>query len=95
MARDLAYEAFTAAEKHLEELDRLEELETDTGEEQEWPDTAGPYCACDTCTLREALFAAWPVFLDGVAEVLRDGGHEDARDLVLKRLTAVPVTRAA
>lgn len=96
MARDLAYEAFTAAQAFVEELDRLEEIETETGVEQEWPDTAGPYCGCGVCELREALFAGWPVFLAGVSEELRAAGHDAAADLLAERFPPpAPTGRAA
>lgn len=87
--RDVAAEAHAAAAAFIEKLAELEELETETGEQQEWPATASPYCGCDTCDLREGLFAAWPVFLSGVVEVLVAEGHGAAAELVHERL-AVP-----
>jgi hypothetical protein len=30
------------------------------GESPECPNLAGPYCGCDTCVVREVLWAAWP-----------------------------------
>lgn len=68
---DHGQEAQRAAEAHLEALDMALEAEyqidvdqaTDEREghpEVEWPDSAGPYCGCQTCVIRETLWAAWP-----------------------------------
>lgn len=89
--RDVPFEAHRAAEARLELLGRLEERECEgeTVDPEEWPPTAGPYCGCSTCDLREGLFAAWPVFLAGVVETLVAAGHGGAAELVHEAL-AVP-----
>jgi hypothetical protein len=33
----------------------------------EWPDTAGPFCGCDDCVVREVLHAAWPIVVRAAA----------------------------
>lgn len=94
---DVAYAAFTAAETFLNTLGELEER-AEEGEEiadGEWPPTAGPYCGCGTCDLREGLFAAWPVFLSGVTDLLRAHGLVDAAELVADELMVEGYGRAA
>jgi hypothetical protein len=41
--------------------------------EAEFPDerSAGPYCGCDTCIVREVLDAAWPHILELAREEVR------------------------
>lgn len=56
---DHGHEAQKAAEAHLELLDECLFRENDQ-EEPEWPDSAGPYCGCQTCIVREVLWAGWP-----------------------------------
>jgi hypothetical protein len=56
---DHGHEAQKAAEAHLEALDECLFLEGQ-GDEPDWPESAGPYCGCQTCIVREALHAAWP-----------------------------------
>lgn len=85
--RDVAHDAYKAAEAFLETLGELEEIEAETGEQQDWPPTAGAYCGCGVCDLREGLFAAWPVLLSGVTDLLRDHGHRAAANLVETELT--------
>lgn len=69
MTRDYGLEAHQAAEKHLEACDYALHVEID-GEAPDFPETAGPYCGCETCIVREVLFAAWPILLEAArAEV--------------------------
>lgn len=64
--RDYGYEAQQAAEKHLAAIQAAEEAAEELGDDLvNWPDTAGPWCGgCDTCMVRETLFAAWPILLE-------------------------------
>jgi hypothetical protein len=80
---DVAGAAQAAAEAHVgacsEWLFASEELPA-----EEWPEfpAVGAYCGCATCTVREAVAAAWPVWLAGVLAQLRgDGHHAAAADL--------------
>lgn len=97
IADDLAFAAHTAAAERIDLLARLEELESEgeTVDPAEWPETAGPYCGCTTCDLREGLFAAWPVILDGITIRLRGAGHEQAAGLIERELTVPGYGRAA
>lgn len=67
---DYGLEAQKAAEAHLaacqEVFWELEEGEM-TGEESSSPASA-PFCNCDTCIVREVLFAAWPIMERSVLE---------------------------
>lgn len=79
-ARDYGYEAQQAAEKHLDAIYAAQEA-TDEADENgieppEWPPTAGPWCGgCDTCMVRETLFAAWPILLEAArAEIAAEAG---------------------
>lgn len=56
---DYGWLAQQAAEQHLDALNEAEERATD-GEDVDWPDSAAPYCGCQTCVIREVLHAAWP-----------------------------------
>ena len=62
---DVGILAQRAAERHLAEcIDAMCEWEeNDFGEvtEIESPASA-PFCGCDTCIVREVLWAAWPIF---------------------------------
>jgi hypothetical protein len=51
-----------AAEAHLSKADLMlwEEEEDCYGYHGEGPDLAGPYCGCQTCIVREVLWASWP-----------------------------------
>ena len=56
---DYGREAHEAAEEHLEACWEALDAENE-GEVIEWPNTAGPFCGCLTCQIRETLHAAWP-----------------------------------
>ena len=72
MTRNYGLEAQQAAETHLAFLE-LATYEND----EEFPalvdvtvESAGPYCGCTTCVVREVLYAAWPILLEAArAEV--------------------------
>lgn len=74
--RDYGLEAQRAAEAHLEACwEALHEQEdADMAGEWEssapdrWPVTAGPFCGCETCVVREVLFAAWPILTEAAKE---------------------------
>jgi len=59
MTDDHLYLAQRAAEKHIAALDEALYAE-DSGEQVEWPESLAPYCGCETCRVREILYAAWP-----------------------------------
>lgn len=52
--------ALDAARKHVAEC--IEKLECDRSgvASRLDPQTAGPFCGCEGCIIRETLFAAWP-----------------------------------
>lgn len=71
MTRDYGIEAQAAAEAHLEACFTALFEESEDGTPQ-WPETAAPFCGCETCTVREVLHAAWPILLEAArAEVAR------------------------
>lgn len=64
--RDWGLEAHQAAEAHLGLLWAMENGEGDGPEE-----TAGPWCGCETCVIREVLHAAWPYMIEAAKEQVR------------------------
>lgn len=74
VVRDFALEAHQAALQHLAACQAAEEIEQAGGTPEDWPDTAGPYCGCDTCCVRETLFAAWPLLLEAARQEVATGG---------------------
>lgn len=68
--RDYGLEAQRKAEAHLNEcwaaLQEQEDAdfagEWESNGADRWPVTAGPFCGCETCVVREVLFIAWPIF---------------------------------
>ena len=76
--RDFGYEAQRAAEAHLDAcMEALDEQEH--GEDVESPASA-PFDGCDTCCVREVLFAAWPILLEAAKQELADGVHAEQED---------------
>lgn len=67
-ARDYGLEAQKAAEQHLDALGEAEEREENGEQDVQWPESAGPWCGCGTCTVRETLWAAWPILLEQARE---------------------------
>lgn len=64
--RDIGLEAHSAAEKHLDECFAWQSYNDGLGENGNGPapeeDPASePFCGCQTCMIRETLYAAWPV----------------------------------
>lgn len=57
---DHGHEAQKAAEAHLAGLDECLFQESENGDQPDWPESAGPYCGCQTCIVREILWAGWP-----------------------------------
>jgi len=49
-----------AAEAHLAKADELLWEEEQGVVSENDADLAGPYCGCQTCIVREVLWAAWP-----------------------------------
>lgn len=72
MTRDFGLEAHQAAERRLDDLGEWNDhWEEHCGDECDCPDgpppepeMAGPFCGCQTCVVREALDAAWPILLE-------------------------------
>lgn len=68
---DYGLEAQKAAEAHLAACQEAfwdwEEPDPDEPEQKESPASA-PFCNCDTCIVREVLFAAWPIVYEAVKE---------------------------
>lgn len=70
MTRDFGAAAQKAAEAHLAACqEALFEMEEDSGELVESPASA-PFCGCDTCMVREVLYAAWTVLDEWVEDAL-------------------------
>lgn len=79
--RDWGFEAQQAAEKHLDLCDAHmyweEEGEAEGEDRPEGESPAiGPYCGCQTCTVRETLYAAWPI----IEEAVRSGDFDSEQD---------------
>lgn len=80
--KDRGYDAHQAAVKHLDNCDELADAwdaddldgETADGQPVEEIVTAGPYCGCRDCEVREALAAMWPHALAHAADLLESGG---------------------
>jgi hypothetical protein len=73
--RDYEYEAHKAAEAHLAALGEALDLEEEGEPNVVWPDSAGPYDGCQTCEIRETLYAAWPIMQERAAAELRLTGE--------------------
>lgn len=59
-----------AAELHLAAcMEALWAYEEEGDEDVESPASA-PFCGCDTCIVREILWAAWPIFEEHTASPL-------------------------
>jgi hypothetical protein len=57
--RDYGFEAQAAAEAHLVACHEALHAEEEVEEYVDSPASA-PFCGCETCEVREVLFAAWP-----------------------------------
>ena len=71
---DLLQKAQDAAEAHIDALQAelwAWENDDELGEETTVDDQLGPFCGCDTCVVREILYAAAPY----LAKFVRDGGE--------------------
>jgi hypothetical protein len=68
-------------------------FETEEMEVDAWPPSpaVGAFDGCDTCAVREALAAAWPVWLAGVLDQLRADGHPDAADALAAAAARHPI----
>lgn len=70
--RDYGREAHEAAERHLEDCFVALGVEEDGGEPI-WPeDLESAFDGCTTCVIREVLYAAWPILLQGAREVIAE-----------------------
>lgn len=58
---DVGLLAQRAAEKHLLRVQEAQFAEEDGDANVAWPETAGPYCGCNTCIIREVLWVTWPI----------------------------------
>lgn len=70
--RDYGLEAHNAAAAHLQECwDYLSYVnglvETDNVESVGEDPASAPFCGCDTCQIREILWAAWPFVRASIA----------------------------
>ncbi len=54
-------------------------------EEEDDSPAWGPYCGCDTCVVREVLYAAWPIVVRSVTDFL----PEDIRQDILTKVGSV------
>lgn len=81
---DPGYAAQQAAEAHLDACEEALWAEEELEDGAELPDSpaCAPFCGCQTCVVREVLFAAWPVFTAATAALLRAAGHPAAADLL-------------
>lgn len=64
MTVDVGYLAHHAAERHLAAChDALWAWsEREDGEPEPESPASAPFCGCDTCVVREVLYAAWPIY---------------------------------
>lgn len=69
MARehDYGHQAHAAAERHLNACHAAMYAEEDGEPDVENPAIA-PFCGCQTCVVREALHAAWPIIQQAVRD---------------------------
>lgn len=74
MTLDYGYAAQQAAEKHLQAIEAAEDAADETGDSVAYPQTAGPWCGCTTCVVRETLYAAWPILLQAARAELTEAG---------------------
>jgi hypothetical protein len=70
--RNWRYEAQQAAEWHLDACMAAEEA-SEVGRVVDTPACA-PFCGCDTCSVREALYAAWPYAMGEAVDELVNAG---------------------
>lgn len=69
--RNRQADAHQAAVKHLDALAPYSEFSDDEEPDPEArPETAGPWCGCSTCEVREAIAAAWPHALAAAADLV-------------------------
>lgn len=78
MSEDLGPPAQRAAEAHLAACWEAYWAEEE-GREIESPACA-PFCGCDTCVVREVLFAAWSFLESAVANQDKDGKCSQCSD---------------
>lgn len=57
--------AHEAAEEHLRAIQEAE----DSG--GEYPEMAGPWDGCETCAIREILFAIWPIVFEAATDEVK------------------------
>lgn len=72
---DLGQRAQRAAEEHLEACLEAYYAAEEEEDPENWPESpaCAPFCDCMTCTVREVLFAAWPV----LEQAARNGELDD------------------
>jgi hypothetical protein len=63
MDDDPGIRAQRAAEAHLSACVDALFAESESDNPDDWPESpaSAPFCGCDTCVVREVLFAAWPI----------------------------------
>lgn len=84
---DAGAAAHAAAQAHLDACHAAEEAYDQAladGTDTTGIDTpaSAPFDGCETCEVREILYAAWPVLTADVVTRLRAAGHTDAADLI-------------
>jgi hypothetical protein len=67
------YEAQQAAEQHLDACMAAEDAMAENGQVVDTPACA-PFCGCETCSIRETLYAAWPYAMGEAIELLTNAG---------------------
>ena len=81
--KDVGLLAQDAAEAHLKAIWEAEEAADETGDYSSMESPAvGPWDGCETCVVREVLYAAWPFFESDAIARLRAAGFDGAADLL-------------
>lgn len=63
-------DAHEAAAKQLDALAPYSDWADEEADPEKMPATAGPWCGCETCEIRETLAVAWPHALAQAADLL-------------------------
>jgi hypothetical protein len=77
---DYGLEAQKAAELHLDACREAMEQWEEAGEISEAVESpaSAPFCGCQTCEIREVLYAAWPILLQAADDRYRTALEEYA-----------------
>ena len=75
-------EAQLAAEAHLQAcMDALDAEQDGVMDGESHSAASAPFCGCDTCCVRETLYAAWPFLLKEAGQELGSFAKSALRDL--------------